>query len=136
VNSKSTTTPYGNIDNPFDICKLGVAAGASYVARGTVYHVVALNKLIENGIRKKGFSLIEVIVNCQTYYGRPNDLKTPIKLLKWQKENAVSIKAAAKLPPEKLEGKFLTGVMADIEKPEFCESYQKLVDRVSVNGGQ
>ena len=136
VGSKSTTTPYGNIDNPFDICKLATAAGASYVARGTAYHAVALNKLIENGIRKKGFSLIEVLVNCQTYYGRPNDLKTPIKMLKWQKDNSVSIKAAEKLPPEKLKGKFITGVLVNIDKPEFCESYQKLVDKVRVNGGK
>jgi len=135
VGSKSTTTPYGNIDNPFDISRLAVAAGASYVARGTVYHATALNKLIENGMRKKGFSLIETLVNCQTYYGRPNDLKTPIRLLKWFKENSLSVKAADKLPPEKVKGKFLTGVFADIDKPEFCESYKKLVDKVSVNGG-
>jgi 2-oxoglutarate/2-oxoacid ferredoxin oxidoreductase subunit beta len=136
VSSKSTTTPYGNIDNPFDISKLAEAAGASYVARGTVYHASALEKLIENGFRKKGFSLIEVIVNCHTYYGRPNKIKTPVEMLKWQKEHAVSMKAAEKLSSEELKDKFITGVLVDIEKPEFCESYQKLVDRVKEDGGK
>jgi 2-oxoglutarate/2-oxoacid ferredoxin oxidoreductase subunit beta len=134
--SKSTTTPYGNIDNPFDICKLAEAAGATYVARGTAYHASNLHKLIEDGITNKGFSLVEVIVNCHTYYGRPNDLKNPIALLKWQKDHAIAVKAAAKLPPEKLEGKFLTGVLVDNKKPEFCESYQELVKRVRVDGGK
>lgn len=135
VGSKSTTTPYGNIDNPFDISRLAEAAGASYVARGTAYHATGLDKLIENGIRKKGFSLVEVIVNCQTYYGRPNKIKTPVDLLKWEKENAVSSKAAGKLTDEQLKGKFITGVLVDKEKPEFCESYQNLVDSVRVDGG-
>ncbi|MCE5196042.1 MAG: thiamine pyrophosphate-dependent enzyme, partial [Negativicutes bacterium] len=36
--SYATTAPYGNIDRNFDLCKLGQAAGATYVARSTTYH--------------------------------------------------------------------------------------------------
>ncbi len=40
----ATTSPYGNKENQFDIPKLAMAAGASYVARGTVYHVNQLDE--------------------------------------------------------------------------------------------
>ncbi len=33
VGAVTTTTPYGNIEDPFDMCQMAVAAGASYVAR-------------------------------------------------------------------------------------------------------
>ena len=48
-------------------------------------------------------------------------------MLKWMKEHALPAKAAAALPPEKLEGKFLTGVLWDVAMPEYCEEYQKLI---------
>ena len=41
----ASTAPYGNIDRNFDLCKLAVAAGATYVARGTVYHTNQLLNL-------------------------------------------------------------------------------------------
>ncbi|MCJ2540921.1 MAG: thiamine pyrophosphate-dependent enzyme, partial [Candidatus Thermoplasmatota archaeon] len=36
VASKTTTTPYGNVELPFDLCDLVIGAGASYVARWTL----------------------------------------------------------------------------------------------------
>ena len=39
LDSRSTTAPYGHIEQPFPICELSMAAGASFVARSTVYHV-------------------------------------------------------------------------------------------------
>ena len=35
---KATTAPYGNVDRPFDIANLATGAGASFSARGDVYH--------------------------------------------------------------------------------------------------
>jgi len=59
-----TTTPYGNIDHPFDICALAIAAGATFVARGTSYHTVPLERLITKALQHKGFALVEAIVGC------------------------------------------------------------------------
>lgn len=122
-----TTAPYGNRERNFDIAKLAIAAGAPFVARGTVYHMVQLRKLIEEAILKKGFSLVEVISHCHTLYGRLNKEGGAIEMLKWQKEHAIPISAAGKVPPEKLRGKFLTGVLWDIDFPEYCEEYDKVI---------
>ena len=128
--SHGSTAPYGNIEHPFDPAALAIAAGASYVARSTVYHVNQLDKMIKGGLEKRGFSLIEVISNCHTYFGRLNHISNSIDMLKWQKQHAMPIEAARKLPPEKMEGKFTTGVLYDVEKEEFCDRYEKLVEEL------
>jgi 2-oxoglutarate ferredoxin oxidoreductase subunit beta len=125
-----STAPYGNLENAFDICGLATAAGASYVARGTVYHAVQLDKLIEAGVRKKGFAVIEALTPCPTYYGRRNSQKSVIDAMNWQIENTISAGKAAKMTPEALQGKILTGVLTDREKPEYVEEYQKFVERI------
>ncbi len=126
----ATTAPYGNIDQSFDLCKLVTAAGATYVARGTAYHTQMLIVLIAEGIAHKGFSFIEVITHCPTYYGRRNKMGDAVDMLNWQKEHAVPVKAAAKLPAEKLEGKFVIGELHRSEGPEYTEEYQRIIDRL------
>ena len=39
----ATTAPYGQLDRPFDIAALAIAAGSTYVARGTAYHAMQLS---------------------------------------------------------------------------------------------
>lgn len=126
--SFATTSPYGNKENQFDIPKLAMAAGASYVARGTVYHVNQLDELITDAITKRGFSVVEAFSNCHTYYGRLNRAGDAVKMIDDMKKNVIPLKAAAKMPPEKLEGKMLTGVFADLEKEEYCDRYDQLIE--------
>jgi len=127
--SNSTTSPYGHIEHAFSIADLAVTAGASYVARGTVYHVPALDKLISRGIEKEGFSIIEIMTNCHTQYGRRNEMSDPVTMMKWFKEHAVTTTRAKKMSPEELRDKFSIGVLTDIDKPSYTEEYQKIRDR-------
>ncbi len=124
-----TTAPYGNIDKTFDIPKLAAAAGATYTARGTAYHAKPLAKYIENGIKNKGFSLVEGISICPTYYGRKNKKGTVVDMMTWLKDNAIDIKVAEKLPKEKTEGKFLIGEFTNITEAEYTEEYDKIIER-------
>lgn len=124
----ATTAPYGNVDHPFDLCQLVIAAGATYVARGTVFHTQMLIDLIAKGIEHKGFSFIEVVTHCPTYFGRKNKMGDAVDMLKWQKEHAVPVKAAAKLPPEKMAGKFVIGELHRGDRPEYVEEYQRIID--------
>lgn len=126
-----TTAPYGNIDGVFDIPKLCEAAGATYTARGDCYHAQQMIKLIENGIRHKGLSVIEGVSICPTYYGRKNHKGSAVKMMHWQEENCIDVRKAAKMTPEQLEGKILIGEMSRVEgRPEYVEEYQKIIDRV------
>ena len=85
-----TTAPYGNIDRPFDIAGLAFGAGASYAARGSAYHVTETISLIQEGIRHKGFSIIDVASICPTYYGRKNHKGDAVQMLEWQRDHAVT----------------------------------------------
>jgi len=130
VDKKASTAPFGNREASFNISGLAKAAGAAFVARGTVYHVFELDKLIERALLKKGFSVVEVITPCPTAYGRRNRLGSGSEMIQALKDETVSIKKAETLSPEELEDKIITGVYVDIDKPEYVESYLKLVEKV------
>ena len=126
-----TTAPYGNIDRDFDIAELAAAAGATYAAKGSVFHVPQTIKLIENGIRHEGFSIIEVADVCPTYYGRKNKKGSAVDMLRWQKENMIPAAKAAAMSPEELAGKLVVGVIRETEYPEYTKEYQKIIEIAS-----
>jgi 2-oxoglutarate ferredoxin oxidoreductase subunit beta len=124
--ANSTTSSFSNIEHAFSIAELAVAAGASFVARGTVYHAVQLDKLIEKGIRNNGFSVVEVMSNCHVQFGRRNKMGDPVTMLNWFKEHAVSSENGSSMPPDSLDAKFTIGILADIDKPDYIAEYQKI----------
>jgi 2-oxoglutarate/2-oxoacid ferredoxin oxidoreductase subunit beta len=122
----ATTSLYGNIEHAFSIAELAVTAGAAFVARGTVYHAGLLDKLIEQAIRKRGFSVVEAISHCHTQYGRRNRMGGAVEMLRWQKEAAISVEKAAKLTEEERAGKITIGVLVDRELPIYTQEYKKI----------
>jgi len=129
IDGRATTAPYGNIEPPFPICDLAKAAGATYVARSTVYHALELDKYIEQAIRKTGFSLVEAVSYCHTTYGRLNKLGRPVDMMRNLKEKAIAQTAAKDLSPDDLEGKIVRGIFWDIERPEYTAEYDKVIAR-------
>jgi len=125
-----TTAPYGNVERTFDLCKLAEAAGATYVARGTSYHVQMLIDLIEQALVHRGFSVVEALTQCPTYFGRKNKVGGAVELLEWIKDRTVNAKAAAVMPPEKIAGKLLIGELHKDPQPEFCDEYDKVIAQV------
>lgn len=124
-----TTAPYGNIDRPFDIAVLAAAAGASYVAKGSAFHVPQTIKLIENGIKHKGFSLIDCAGVCATYYGRKNKKGSAVDMMKYQRDNMVTWEQAKQLSREERKGKVILGKLVEDDFPEFTDEYQRIIDR-------
>jgi 2-oxoglutarate ferredoxin oxidoreductase subunit beta len=129
LDSRATTAPYGNIEPPFPICELAIAAGASFVARSTVYHAVELDRYIEQAIQKSGFSLVEVASYCHTTFGRINRLGTAVDMMRAIKDNSLSLAAAEKLAPEAKTGKIVRGVMCNLDKPEYGALYDQVIRR-------
>ncbi len=133
--SKATTSPFGHIERPFDIASLAIASGATYVARGTAFHATMLTGLIVKGIENKGFSVIDAITQCPTYFGRKNKLSSPGKMMEWQRDHAVTAAAAEKMTPEALNGKFIIGELHQSSAPEYTTEYDKLIQRLCQKGG-
>lgn len=123
---KSTTTRYANIEHAFQISELAVTSGASFVARGTVYHAVNLDDLMQRAFLKEGFSVVEVIAHCHTQYGKLNKMGGPIEMLEWQRDHAVSVERAAAMTGEDLQDKFVTGVLIDRDLPVYQREYDRI----------
>lgn len=130
----ATTSPYGNIDRTFDLVKLADAAGATYIARVTSYHVAQAVKLIEKGLENKGFSFIEGVSGCPTYYGRKNKKGGAVEMLTLQRDNAVDVKKAEGMSAEELRSKFIIGEFKNAPEPEYTEEYQKIIDKAANAG--
>jgi 2-oxoglutarate ferredoxin oxidoreductase subunit beta len=130
MGKRGSTAPYGSIEPDFDISGLAITAGASFVARSTCYHAVQLDKYIEKGLSKKGFSLIEVLSPCPTYYSRPNRMGTAVDMMRWYKENSIPFARAKNMSAEERRDKIITGILHDTEQPEYCEEYYRLIERV------
>jgi len=129
VGKRASTAPHLTIEQPFDTCNLAISSGASFVARSTVYHASQLSSLIEKGLGKKGFSVIEAMSNCETQYGRINREGTAVRMIQAQKDLAVPITKAKDMTPEELQGKYVIGTLHNIERPEYVEQYQKIIDK-------
>ena len=129
LDARSATAPFGHIEQPFPITDLAIASGASFVARSTVYHVTELDKLIERAMRKQGFALVEAVSYCHTTFGRANDLKSPVEMMRLLKDSSITIRAAEKLGDELPPERIVRGVFHDEDKPEFTELYDKVIER-------
>jgi len=123
------TAPYGNLDRPFDVCKLAAAAGANYVARATAFQFFQLEKCIKEGIEKKGFSVIEAVTPRPSLYSFFNNTGRGVDMLKKLRDRAVTTQKAATLSPAELEDKIVTGVFANENFREYCAGYAELVEK-------
>jgi len=126
--AKTSTTPYGMIEPGFDVCKLMDGAGASFVARGTVYHVTELDNLIQKAFRKKGFSVVEVLAPCPTNFGRANRQGGPVEMMQLLKDNTINtsqLKAMKSIP----EDKVVRGIFVDRDSVSYGERYRNLCEK-------
>jgi 2-oxoglutarate ferredoxin oxidoreductase subunit beta len=128
IGGRATTAPYGNIEPPFPICELAIAAGATYVARSTVYHALELDKFLAEAIAKEGFSVVEAISYCHTTYGRLNKLGTAADMMRALKDNTTPKSSFERLTLEEQAAntKIVRGKFIDIERPLYTQVYSDL----------
>jgi 2-oxoglutarate ferredoxin oxidoreductase subunit beta len=122
----ATTAPYLNIDQAFDVVELAKSAGATFVARSTVYHVHQMADIIRQGIVHEGFSVVEIMSQCPTYFGRKNKLGGAADMMRWFKEHTVPV-GSKKLEtdPTLIE----RGIIVQNDLPEYCREYEKIIEK-------
>lgn len=139
----ASTAPYGQLEEPFDIVELALGAGATFVARSSIDEIPKLDRLIADGIKHKGFSVIDVITICPITFGRRNELgEDPMMNLRWVQDITVPMKKAKDMSKEELKGKWITGIFRDEDKPNLIDLYLELnkklkysmVDESSIEG--
>ncbi len=106
--------------------QLAAAAGATFVARTTTYHVQQVIDILREAILHKGFSVVEIMSQCPTYFGRRNRLGDAVDMLKYMQKTTTPIGSKAKEEnPELIE----RGIFVRRELPEYCEAYDTVIRR-------
>jgi 2-oxoglutarate ferredoxin oxidoreductase subunit beta len=80
---KTKSTPYGSIEAAIHPMEMALTVGAGFVAQAVSSDLKQLTRVIEEGIKHKGFSLINVYSPCVTY--------NKINTYDWFKEHLVNL---------------------------------------------
>jgi len=130
VGDITQTTPYGNVEPPFNLVSLAAAAGATYVARWPGYDTLRLQKSIFKCIDNQGFSFIEVLVPCFVQYGSKNKLGDAVEMIEWLKKQ---IRIKVDWPPHQATFDFKKGIVICGEfVEEDREGFSKKIEQVRI----
>jgi 2-oxoglutarate ferredoxin oxidoreductase subunit beta len=125
----ASTAPYGAVDPAFDICKLAIGAGATFVARATIAQPQMCESLIKKGIDHDGFAVIEIMTHCHTQFGRKNKRSKPMDNFNYFKDGSVLKAKADAMPPEELRGKIVIGELHRADGVEYTDRYQSVIEK-------
>jgi 2-oxoglutarate/2-oxoacid ferredoxin oxidoreductase subunit beta len=131
----ASTSPFGNMEHVFELCDMVKSAGATYVARTTVYHYPQAAKLIAEAMQHKGFAFLEFYFQCPTYFGRFNQQPDAPAGLRYYKESAVHYNPEK--PRSLSEGQFYVGKLwEDNNKTEYTELYRLTAEKARQSAGK
>lgn len=128
---RTTTTPFGSFENPFDISRLVIAAGASFVACWTTAHSRQLTQSIVKAIDKKGFAFIEVHSQCPVQFGRKSGMSGSVQMMDDYRKRSIRVEKASGLSDEERADRIVVGELVDIEKPEMIEEIERMKTRAA-----
>jgi 2-oxoglutarate ferredoxin oxidoreductase subunit beta len=128
--SRTTTTPYGNFESPFNLPYLLLASGASYIARWTTLHARQLERTIAEAMNRAGLTFIEVIAPCPVTYGRLNKEPTGLDSMHYYQERSIIRNGAdPKDVGIDLGGPIVVGKFIDRELPTLGERLREVATK-------
>ncbi len=131
LESLTTTSPYGNIEHPFNLVHLAAAAGAIYVARWTTLHVRRLTQSIKKMMQKEGFCFIEVISPCPEIFGRYNKMRTGLEMMEWFKKASVVESFSDPAKAEITKEKIVVGEFVDTKKLSYEKLFHEKIAQIN-----
>ncbi|MDI6721332.1 MAG: 2-oxoacid:ferredoxin oxidoreductase subunit beta [Candidatus Aenigmarchaeota archaeon] len=127
---KSNSTPQGVLEEPVNPIALAITMGATFVARGYALDIPHLKKLMIEGIKHKGYSVIDVFQPCSTY----NKINTP----EWYKMRLFKLEEVGHDPADKIKafemaqiwgGKIPIGVFYRESKPTYEDGLPQIAEK-------
>jgi 2-oxoglutarate ferredoxin oxidoreductase subunit beta len=118
----TATAPYGVYEPTFNLVALAEAAGASYVARWTTYHVKQLTRSMQEILARKGFCFIEVLAPCPTLYQRRNKMGDGLDAMKdYKRMSKIRNGAPTGECALSKSGEIVVGKFVDRERPGYFD---------------
>ena len=115
---RTMTTPYGSAEPRFDVCGLAMAAGATHVERWNTSQPVQMKEAMKRAMQHKGFSLVEIVSQCPTHFGRyALGTGDAVTCMNWIKDYCYT--EADEKAGKNVEGKLKTGCFVLVDKPVY-----------------
>ena len=137
LGARTHTSPYGNVETPFNIPYLVAAAGASFVSRWTAMHVRQITAAINRMMEVKGFAFMEVLSPCPPTFGEFNGYPDPLDMMKYFRDKAV-VNNNADLSQiavtARPEDPVVVGNFVDRKRPSYQELLGDLRARIAAQG--
>lgn len=130
MGKRSTTSLAGSIEPPFDIVRLALGAGAAFVARTTSFDHKQLTSLIKKAICHPGFSVVDILTSCPTYFGRMNEVYEPYDMLHYLRDTSAPLQdcTCGESDQQKDTAERLpTGIFRDEPRDDYMSLYRQKV---------
>jgi 2-oxoglutarate ferredoxin oxidoreductase subunit beta len=129
---RSTTSTLGSIDQPFDLVKLCLGAGAGFVARTTSFDDHQMTSLIQQAIAYPGFAVVDIMTACPTYFGRMNEISEPYDMVRYLRDTTTPVEecdggAAETTAETNGHPRMPVGVFRDEVRPDYGSLYQSRI---------
>lgn len=125
----SPTTPEGSLEEPINPVTLALSAGATFVARSHSMDMNYTKQLIMEGIRHKGFSVIDVLQLCPTYNKMVDAKFFRDSLYKLDGEHDAGDKVKAFQKGLEIFPKLPYGIFYKEEKPTYEEGLPQIREK-------
>jgi len=129
LGKRSTTSQAGSIEQPFDLVRLTLGAGAGFVARTTSFDHKQTTSFITRAILHKGFGVVDILTSCPTYFGRMNDLGEPYEMLHYLRDNSSPMQdcTCGESDEPHNESVMPTGIFRDEVRADYESLYRQKV---------
>ncbi|MEE8524417.1 MAG: 2-oxoacid:ferredoxin oxidoreductase subunit beta, partial [Thermoanaerobaculia bacterium] len=67
IGKRTSSTPMGSLDNPFNPLTLALGAGATFVARSVDIYQKHLSEVLQRAAKHRGTALVEIYQNCNIF---------------------------------------------------------------------
>jgi 2-oxoglutarate ferredoxin oxidoreductase subunit beta len=125
--AKTTTSPIGCPEEPFNFCHMAAASGAVYVARWTSLHIRRLTESLVEAMEKPGFSFVEVLSPCPTSFGRRNKMGKGLDIVQYYHSQSV---IRNNIDPSEATLDFgqnlVVGNFVNKDRPTFLDRYNQV----------
>ena len=107
----TSTTPWGNFEQPMDLCATASAAGAAWVHRATSFDRDLPDTLAE-AITQEGFAMVDILELCTAYYRPRNDFRRS-DMMAMLNENELKPGRITDKPRKEYSTRYLEAYQAD-----------------------
>lgn len=125
---KGKSTPTGSSEYPINPLDLMLASGATFIARGYSHGIEQLQTLIKEAIIHKGFSFVDVLQVCATYFNMYESYNKRVYTV--ENNDPTSFEEAHKIIRSwrynDLESPIPLGKFYQVNEPRLDQAYQQI----------